>query len=94
MIKRFKFIIIPLLFFTIMGLCIIGPFNYTVKAIENDNVLPAIELKPSFSALTVDITEPLIISYENIDLENYECSIDAEGVNVSITDDIDFNSVR
>ena len=61
-----------------------------VNAQENDSILDVAELKPSYSALAVDIDEPLIISYENIDTADYECSINAEGITASIVQGEDY----
>ena len=47
-------------------------------------------LKPSFSALNIDIEDSLTISYENINTSNFICSINADGVNASILEDSDY----
>ena len=57
----------------------------------NDNVLFPIlespELTPSFSDIDIDINDSLIISYEDISTDDYECSINSEGITASIIEE-------
>ena len=60
--------------------------KFSVLAADAD-IIEILELKPSFSDINIDIDDSLIISYEDISIDDYECSINAEGITASIIDD-------
>ena len=86
---RFKIIVSLLILIQILGfipnLSIINP---NISAI--DTIYENTELKPSFSALDIDIDDSLIISYEDIDTSDYECSLTANGITATVVENSDY----
>ena len=64
--------------------------SFKIWAVDNDISMEITELKPKFSALDIDIDDSLIISYEDIDTSDYECSLSANGISASIVEDSDY----
>ena len=86
--KGSKFIVCLLILVQLVGFIPNIDINYNISAI--DMIYETTELNPKFSALDIDIDDSLIISYEDIDTSDYECSLSANGISASIVEDSDY----
>ncbi|MBO5715747.1 MAG: hypothetical protein J6S23_05080 [Clostridia bacterium] len=88
--RRFsKYLLLNLVLF-ISIVVIVSVFEIKMNALDNEIGNESIELDPKFSALNIDIEDSLTISYENIDISDFECSINANGITASIVEDSDY----
>ena len=64
--------------------------NTKASALDSGPIVETPDFRPSFSDINIDINDSLTISYEDIDINEYECSLSANGVNAAIIDDCEY----
>ena len=86
--KKYRTVAILLILIYVISWGSIFDFkNVKILALENGLDIESPELTPSFSDIDIDINDSLIISYEDINTDDYECSINSEGITASIIEE-------